>query len=213
MFTGGDFTQILREGGVPVRYRAARLAGAPAPWVAPADAAGAAAHRAAQDALLAALADLTRPDGPAGCVMALCGPRRVGKTWLACGLLVEAAVARRSMRYAKLMDYFLDIRATYDGGGRRERDVVAAWVRPAVLVLDECAERAETAWEQRQLTLLIDKRYDAETLTVLLTNDTPERAAAALGDSVASRLEEAGAWVECAWPARPAGWKGAADAR
>lgn len=110
-----------------------------------------------------------------------------------CGLM-------RPCRYAKAMDLFLDIKATYGREDICERDVIDEYRQPLLLVLDEASVRGETEWEDRMLVHLIDHRYDDEHDTLLLANMTPEQFRETMGPSISDRLRETGGVIECDWP-------------
>lgn len=136
-----------------------------------------------------------------GLLCALIGPRGTGKTQLAVEAIrwmTQSLV--RSARYAKAFDIFLDIRATYAPQSERsERDVVRAYREPALLVLDEIHVRGEKPWEDVVLTNIIDKRYDAELDTIIISNQTRDEVKASLGPSICDRLRECGGIIECEW--------------
>ena len=134
-----------------------------------------------------------------GYIIVLCGRRGTGKTQMATMVAKDAAEAGRSVRYATAMDFFLDLKETW-AEKRSERAVIASYLSPRVLILDEVQERGETAWEDRILTHLIDKRYQAVKDTLLITNQTEEAFLQSIGDSVSSRIVETGGISEFKWP-------------
>lgn len=134
-----------------------------------------------------------------GFIIALCGPRGTGKTQLATSLAREAASHGKGSMYQTAMGFFLDIKESFDGK-RSEKDVIARYCATALLILDEMQERGETAWEDRLLTHLIDRRYGAEKDTLLITNQTKESFLQSIGESVASRISETGGIAVCNWP-------------
>ena len=68
------------------------------------------------------------------------------------------------------------------------------FTKPKLLVIDEAHERAETAWEQRSLTDIIDRRYRTRLDTIIITNETADACERSLGDSIADRMVETG-WM------------------
>jgi DNA replication protein DnaC len=135
----------------------------------------------------------------AGFIIALCGGRGTGKTQMAVSLAKHAAEDGVTVLYATTMDFFLDLKETW-AEKRSEKAVIAAYSAPRVLILDEVQERGETAWEDRILNHLIDKRYAAMKDTLLITNQTKTAFLESIGPSVGSRIEEAGGYGECTWP-------------
>lgn len=136
-----------------------------------------------------------------GFLVALIGERGNGKTQLACDLIFTVCDAKRSARYAKTMTFFMDIKASYREAERQtERDVLVEYERPRLLILDEVGVRGGSEWEDRLLVHLLDRRYDAMTDTLLVTNQTETDLRESLGSSVVDRMRETGGIAECAWP-------------
>jgi DNA replication protein DnaC len=133
-----------------------------------------------------------------GFIVAIVGPRGTGKTQLGCGLCRSAAQAGRKCLYASAMGFFLDIKESFNDK-TSEKDVIERYAKPAVLVLDETQERGQTAWEDRLLTHLIDRRYGAKKDTLLLSNQTETEFLLSIGESIASRLRETGGIAVADW--------------
>jgi DNA replication protein DnaC len=133
-----------------------------------------------------------------GFIIALLGPRGTGKTQLGCSLCQAAAEAGRKCLYGSAMGFFLDIKESFDGV-KSEKAVIDAYVKPAVLVLDEMQERGQSQWEDRLLTHLIDRRYSAKKDTLLLSNQSSKQFQEAMGESVVSRILQTGGIAVCDW--------------
>lgn len=133
-----------------------------------------------------------------GFIVALLGGRGVGKTQMAVAACREMAEREKSFLYCTAMDIFLDIKDSFRKGGS-ERDALKNFIRPALLVIDEVQERGETPWEDRLLTHIIDKRYAAERDTLLISNQTKDAFVESIGQSVASRIAEAGGIAVFDW--------------
>lgn len=98
------------------------------------------------------------------------------------------------------MDVFLAVRETYRREiSQSELEVIESFRKPSLLVIDEVQERGETAWEDRILTNLVDKRYGDGTDTLLIANLKPAALAENLGTSIADRLRETGGIIEATW--------------
>jgi DNA replication protein DnaC len=177
---------MLRMCRVPERYRLTQ------PWTAaamPADV------REVASAKYARLTDMAQP----GLIVGLIGKRGTGKTHMACSLVQEFCRSGRRGLYMDVMDYLLALKATYGGGPGDEFRVELDHIRPELLVLDEMQERGETAWEDRMLTRLINKRYAAENITVLISNQTKETFEERVGHSIANRISDDGGLIICDW--------------
>lgn len=110
------------------------------------------------------------------------------------------APEHRPLLYRKAMEYFNDLRATYGKKSKEvERDVIQRYASAALVVIDEAHERGEKAFEDRQLTLMIDKRYDAMLPTILITNLTKNDFYAPLSPAVKSRMVETAVGIEANW--------------
>lgn len=134
-----------------------------------------------------------------GFIIALCGHRGTGKTQLAASLARSVALSGKTVRYQTAMGFFLDIKESFDGK-KSEKEVIANYAAPRLLIFDEMQERGETAWEDRLITHLIDKRYGMEKDTLLITNQNTEEFQKSIGNSVASRISETGGFYLCDWP-------------
>ena len=145
-----------------------------------------------------------------GFMAALVGERGTGKTQLATNLVYHGikraevygwADLQFSALYTRVMRIFLDMRGCFRReSSYSESDMVDAFIRPHLLIIDEAQERGETDWENRVLTYIIDERYAAKRDTLLIANLRPEHLAASLGPSIMSRMQETGGIIECNWP-------------
>lgn len=144
-----------------------------------------------------------------GATLVLLGPRGAGKTQMATelaaklagtGLLGEAP----SISYQVLGELLNAERSTFGADGAREKSPLAAASRVSLLVLDELHERGETAWEDRALTQLFDRRYREVLRTVIVTNLEAQALRDRVPASMWDRLLESCAIVECGgtplWP-------------
>lgn len=139
-----------------------------------------------------------------GCVVLL-GPRGTGKTQLAIELALQAA--RRGLErfeggqmYRVLGELFRDEKRTFGGSEVRTNTPIDLASAAELLVLDEIQERFETDWEDRELTMLFDRRYRELRRTILIANLTLQDAAKKLPASMWSRLIECSLVLECNWP-------------
>lgn len=135
-----------------------------------------------------------------GAIIGLVGPRGTGKTQMAVEVIKGYLAANYIAMYVKAMDIFLSIRESYGAAANSsERRAVEYWMGGDLLVIDELQVRGETEWENRLLTHIVDKRYDAMKTTLLVANYTPDELAEAVGASIARRIEECGGVIECDW--------------
>ena len=145
------------------------------------------------------------------CMVGLLGKRGTGKTAMACAMIGETLRLRERAsifdqnaaqicRYTTAMEIFLRVRSTYqDEAAEKESDVLKAYRTPHLLVIDEIQERGDTAFEDRVLGHILDGRYSSMKPTILVGNLEPKELARSLGPSIADRLRESGAVIECNW--------------
>lgn len=134
-----------------------------------------------------------------GSITALVGNRGTGKTQIGVEAIRAGCVLLYSGLYARAMDVFLSVRAAMKSTHETEVDAMRQYIEPEVLVIDEMQERGETAFEDRILVNIIDKRYANMSDTILIANQTPEQITAALGESITDRIRETGGLIECTW--------------
>ena len=127
--------------------------------------------------------------------LAIIGNRGTGKTRFAAEVIKD--MAPDSAIYITAMELFMRIRATFDKEATKtENDIVRELSRTKLLVIDELQERSESAWENRLLTHIIDKRYGDERPTLLISNLTADELTESLGDSIADRMRQGGGMIE-----------------
>jgi DNA replication protein DnaC len=135
-----------------------------------------------------------------GFLIALIGIRGCGKTQMAVELIRAQIQRLKSAHLTTAMDIFLDIKSAYRKDSEiDERQILNRFFEPRLLVIDEIQERAETAWEDRILTHLVDRRYKDERDTILVGNSTREKFEKEMGASIVSRLNETGGIIVCDW--------------
>ena len=132
---------------------------------------------------------------PAKPLLLLSGPKGVGKTHLACGILREL-FDRHGKRgqFWPVVDLLDRYRATYDEDRATETvEAVDAQLRQcAVLVLDDLGTHKSTEWAEERLFRLIDERYRDLRPLVVTTNvglqKLPDRIKSRLADGSCSTL-------------------------
>lgn len=136
-----------------------------------------------------------------GFLIALTGPQGTGKTQLASAVVYAATDKLLSARYAVAMDFFIALKSTFDDASKSsEQAVIDSFVKPKLLVLDECDERSESPWENRLLFHMLNKRYNALLDTLLISRRSETEFLQSLGESVQSRIQETGGSLHCDWP-------------
>lgn len=134
-----------------------------------------------------------------GGIVALIGPRGTGKTRLAAEAMRNLAPEKGI--YTTAMGLFLRIRASFGKASKEsEDDIVREMARTPLLILDEVQERGNTAWEDRILTHILDRRYGAMAPTIIIANLTEADLMNCLGESIIDRLTETGGIIEINGP-------------
>lgn len=147
--------------------------------------------------------------GKRGRIVALLGDRGNGKTQLAVELMKEMTRNPKykigegihcSAQYITAMNFFMRIKECYaEDASKGERMAIAEFTRPRLLVIDEFGKRPEKDWHQNLLFELIDQRYGNMLDTILIDNRKSKEFVEAVGQSIASRMNEGGGIIEATW--------------
>ncbi len=113
--------------------------------------------------------------------IALLGPPGVGKTMLAVALAIGACQAGYSIYFTTLDDMVRRLR-TAEAAGRFNRQL-AAYLRPAVLVVDEVGYLPLDRTEANMVFQLVSRRYERGTM-IITSNKSFTEWGAVLGDDV-----------------------------
>jgi len=126
-----------------------------------------------------------------GSVCAILGTNGNGKTQCAVCCMGHAIYnLKKKARYSKALDVFLLIReANSRNSETSERQAVEEFVSPWLLVIDAFEVRGESAFENRILNHIIDKRYDLKRPTIIISNDTGKKFADVVGSSIIDRMK------------------------
>lgn len=131
-----------------------------------------------------------------------------GKTMLSAIILTELAV-RKGVRgrfikisrsfFGKIRETFSETSENFGMGYQIEQELAEA----ELLVIDDFGVQRDSAWEQETLYNLIDARYEAERLTIITSNNNPEKALKELSEGrILSRLREMCRIIELTGPDR-----------
>lgn len=126
------------------------------------------------------------------------GTRGSGKTQSsACAIGFCCQDIGKPALYTKAFDIFVSIRnGNNRNSGTTEQEEIAKYIKPHLLVIDAFEVRGDTPFENRSLDHIIDRRYDDQKPTIIITNDTVESANKALGPSIMDRIEESGGFIQ-----------------
>lgn len=152
-----------------------------------------------------------------GAIIALIGPRGLGKTTIASQLAIDEAWRNyrstiresgpphhRHVIYRKAAKLISRYKSLFADFGSTETEALLESLdylcrHQELLVIDELHDCDDQKMKLRVLTDLIDRRYSCQRDTVLIANQTAQDFAASVGDSILSRLNEHGAILECFW--------------
>lgn len=152
-----------------------------------------------------------------GAIVALIGPRGLGKTTIAAQLAIDEAWRnyRSSIResgpphhghviYRKAAKLITRYKSLFSDYGSIDTEPLLESLdylcrHQELLVIDELHDCDDQKMKLRVMTDLIDRRYSMERDTILISNQTPDDFAATIGDSILSRLNEHGAILSCSW--------------
>ncbi len=196
--TARQTDEILAERGFPARHRKQLLAGMAGPSL-----------EKATELLPRILAG--------DCLLLLLGERGPGKTqmatWWGAQLIAEKfrlkpedfkphTAGQWSGIYRKTADVISEIKSTWHDGGKTvgtEDDLLKKYKSVKYLVLDEFHEKGSSDWEARTLVNMLDHRYDAMLVTVLIANMGEKQVREQVNPSIVSRAQETGGLVLCDW--------------
>lgn len=154
-----------------------------------------------------------------GYLVGLLGISGTGKTQMATSVIHRCAGQLLTCRYVKALKLFAEIRKAYTPVARGESgvsddDLIDRFAKYDLLVIDEAHQRAESIFETNTLISLLDRRYDARKCTIMIANQDRQAFAESVGDSIVSRIHEAGEVLTCDWPTfrKPGGWREAEGA-
>lgn len=152
-----------------------------------------------------------------GAIVALVGPRGLGKTTVAAQIAIDQAwknyessireTGPRSYAHvvyrktAKLVGRYKSLFADY---GSVDTDSLMESLdyfcrEHELVVIDELHDCDDQKMKLRVLTDVVDRRYSMCRDTILISNQTAEDFSATVGDSIFSRLNQFGAIIECKW--------------
>lgn len=132
--------------------------------------------------------------------IALIGGFGTGKTQIAVEMIREATTNGHSALFVTATQLLREIKACYrDETKTTETEVVARYVRPSLLVIDEFHRRKGSDWENEQLFDIVNRRYDALKALIVICNQSRQEFDAAMDGAILDRMNETGGIIECNW--------------
>jgi len=134
----------------------------------------------------------------------LIGNRGSGKTTIAAEISRSSKFQNDLNRktktscYRRVCEILMELRdAARSSDGLGESQIIRRLSSYGLLVIDEFQERGETAWENRILTTIIDRRYADNLPTIIIGNIELKDIHRHASDSIISRLNECGGIIDC----------------
>lgn len=135
-----------------------------------------------------------------GCGLIFIGPTGTGKTHLAAAICKEVIRREHTALFTSVLECMQVIKESYrPGSDSSEREAIAKFVAPDLLVLDEVGVQRGSDTENMLLTELMNQRYSKMKPTILLSNLNGGEIGKAVGERVFSRLKEVSKVVVCNW--------------
>lgn len=121
------------------------------------------------------------------------GPAGTGKTYLACGMLLDRYARGLDGLYITAKGYTDRIKNSYrDDSKDSSTDILERYGSTPILVLDEVGRQFETKSEDLYLFELVNERYNQQRPTLFLSNLTNEEFRDFVGNAIMDRLREGG---------------------
>jgi hypothetical protein len=119
------------------------------------------------------------------------GKPGAGKTYLAAAIFITVVNARQtSIRFKRAAQLFQDIRDSYGQEDVSEEEILADYIKPRFLILDDLGAGSLSDHERRYTLEVIDRRLNAERPTIITTNLTLAEISERMDERIASRLSE-----------------------
>lgn len=137
-----------------------------------------------------------------GVSMTFCGTTGGGKTHLACSIANYVIKEHGATAlFVGVIEAIRRVKECYSKTSKiTEREAIANFTKPDLLILDEVGVQFGTQTEHMILTEIINKRYEEMRPTILISNLGTKTLEEALGDRIVDRMRENGGhWLVLAW--------------
>nr|DAF36669.1 MAG TPA: Replicative helicase [Caudoviricetes sp.] len=124
--------------------------------------------------------------------LCILGRPGTGKTHLAAAMVRSVVSRGYPAVYVKEPDIFRRVKESYMSRTLSERQAMADFVKPALLVVDEVGRQYGTQAERSMFFDVIDQRYENMKPTVLVSNLDQAHFCELMGPAICSRLSEGG---------------------
>jgi DNA replication protein DnaC len=166
--------QLLRESGIPERYRCARLT----------DLRASPGNQAAFRRATALESFENVPDRG----ICITGGPGCGKTHMACGIATVWISAGRTVRFWRTSNFLRDVKAGYSHDRGDERKLFRQAAKSELLILDDLGTEGGSEWAQGILLDLLDECWNRRSLLIVTTNVPTAEFDRAFDPRISSRL-------------------------
>ena len=104
------------------------------------------------------------------------GSPAMGKTFLLCAMLKEVARRGLTIGHLSLNAFFLELRDSFKSKRNTEREVLAKYLKPKVLVIEDIQgmKNKDDEWQYKVFFMLLDGRYEQNKSTFATSNKTSQ---------------------------------------
>lgn len=135
-----------------------------------------------------------------GVIVALTGGRGNGKTQMAVEVMRLMTQNGWTCLFTTSVELFVEFKESFKKEtGVTELEILKAYRRPRLLVIDEFGKSSDGPWLNTLLFEILNARYNDMKDTILIDNRSKEEFELAVGSSIASRINEGGGIIECKW--------------
>lgn len=137
-----------------------------------------------------------------GVSMTFCGTTGAGKTHLACSIANHVVKEHAATAlFVGVIEAIRRVKECYAKTSKfTEREAIANFTKPDLLILDEVGVQFGTQTEHMILTEIINKRYEEMRPTIIISNLGTSELTSAIGDRIVDRMREnGGQWLVFNW--------------
>jgi len=128
--------------------------------------------------------------------LVFCGLPGTGKTHLACAIGNKLLKDAISVKYATVFTALSNVKSTFSKNSEKtEREAMAEYQRPQLLILDEVGVQFGSDTEKIILYQIINGRYENMLPTIMISNLPEKELAAYIGDRCIDRMRDGGGAV------------------
>ena len=140
---------------------------------------------------------LSNPEASTGLIF--CGRPGTGKNHLACGVARHFIKNKKSALVTTAFEMVSTVKESWRNNGVNEKQIIDKFVKVKLLVIDEVGVQFGSDTEMLYLTMIINKRYENQNPTILISNLSPKEITGFLGERIIDRFKEGGHMLAFTW--------------